>query len=201
MRLKKLNQELVSKDSGEIPYMRKRYKISAANLKKEAWYWLEAILNIIPGKGGNFLRGFCYGLFMRNFRGKGIGIGRSTRIGFPWNIIFAPNTHIGNNTQISCIQYGDLVIGSNVMISPYVMITATVHDFEDTDVPMQLQGLHSKKVVIEDDVWLGGKSIILPGVTIGRGSIVAAGSIVTKDVPPFAIVGGNPAKVIKYRKQ
>jgi maltose O-acetyltransferase len=181
--------------------MRKKYKINATNLKKEAWSWLEAFLGIIPGKSGNFFRGFCYGLVLRNFRGKHTSIGRATRIGFPWNIIIAPNSHIGNNTQISCIQYGDLVIGSNVMISPYVMVTATVHSFEDTDVPMQLQGLHSEKVVIEDDVWIGGKSIILPGVTIGRGSIVAAGSIVTKDVSPFAIVGGNPAKVIKYRKQ
>ena len=86
------------------------------------------------------------------------------------------------------------------MISPYVMVTATIHNFEDVSVPMMWQGLSSKKVVIEDDVWVGGKSVILPGVTIGRGSIIAAGSVVTKDIPPFVIAGGVPAKIIKYRQ-
>jgi acetyltransferase-like isoleucine patch superfamily enzyme len=179
--------------------MKKKYKINTINVKKEAWAYLEAGLGIIPGKTGNFFRGFCYGLIFQKFRGKGISIGQSTHIWFPWNMEIGSHSHIGRNTQISCIKAGDLIIGDNVMISPYVMITATSHNFAAREIPMQLQGLSSAKVVIEDDVWVGGKSIILPGVTIGGGSIVAAGSIVTKNVPPFAIVGGNPAKVIKYR--
>ena len=85
------------------------------------------------------------------------------------------------------------------MISPYVMLTATVHNFDDIHKPMQLQGLASRRVSIEDDVWIGGHSIVLPGVTVGRGSIVAAGAVITKDVPPFTIVGGNPARIIKRR--
>lgn len=85
------------------------------------------------------------------------------------------------------------------MISPYVMLTATVHNFDDIHKPMQVQGLASRSVSIEDDVWIGGHSIILPGVTVGRGSIVAAGAVITKDVPPFTIVGGNPARIIKRR--
>jgi len=172
---------------------------SRSNIKKEAWAWLEAVLGTVPGKTGNFFRGFCYGLFFRDLRGKHLSIGQATHIWFPWNITIASNSHIGRNSQLSCVQPGHLLIGANVMISPYVMITATAHNFEDEAVPMQLQGLSSKKTVVEDDVWVGGKSIILPGVTVGRGSIVAAGSVVTKDVPSFAVVGGNPAKIIRYR--
>ncbi len=177
----------------------KKYRLNLNNIKKEAWAWLEAILGVVPGKSGNFFRGFCYGILFHGFQGRNLSIGQSTHIWFPWNIEISSNSHIGKNTQISCVQPGDLVIGANVMISPYVMITATGHNFEDESVPMQLQGLFSKKVIIEDDVWIGGKSIILPGVTLGRSSIVAAGSVVTRDVPPWAIVGGNPARVIKYR--
>jgi maltose O-acetyltransferase len=179
--------------------MRKKYNIDALNIKKEVWAWGEAFLGVIPGKTGNFARGYLYGVFFPTFRGKGVTIGQSTHIWFPWNIQIGNYSHIGRNTQIACRKYGDLIIGNNVMISPYVMITTAIHNFSEVDVPMQLQGMSSEKVVIEDDVWIGGKSLILPGVKIGRGSIIAAAAVVTRDVPPYAIVGGNPAKVIKYR--
>lgn len=179
--------------------MKKTYKLNITNIKKEAWAWLETFVGFIPGKSGNYFRGYLYGLLFHNFRGKGISIGQFVRITYPWNIIIDKYSHIGLNTQISCIKPGDLIIGSNVMISPYCMITATIHNFNDKNIPIQLQGLSSKKIVIDDDVWIGGKSIILPGVTIGKGSIVAAGSVVTKDVPSFSIVGGVPAKILKYR--
>lgn len=75
------------------------------------------------------------------------------------------------------------------------------HAFSNLDTPMMYQGyLETKPVYIEDDVWIGGRVIILPGRRIGKGAIVGAGSVVTKDVPDYAIVGGNPAKVLKYRK-
>jgi maltose O-acetyltransferase len=63
------------------------------------------------------------------------------------------------------------------------------------------QGFYEEKPVVIDDVWIGGHVIILPGVHIGKGAIVGAGAVVTKDVPEYAIVGGSPAKVIKYRKE
>ena len=75
------------------------------------------------------------------------------------------------------------------------------HAFDRIDIPMCEQGyLPEKTIVISDDVWIGGHVIILPGVHIGNGAIVGAGAVVTKDVPQYAIVGGNPAKVIKYRR-
>jgi maltose O-acetyltransferase len=178
---------------------KKQYKLNVTNLKKEGWAWLEAVLGIIPGKTGNFLRGYLYSWLFKNLRGKRLSIGQSTHIWFPWNIYIGYHSHIGRNSQISCIKEGDIVIGNNVMISPYAMITATAHVFSDTSLPMQLQGLTSEKIIIGDDVWIGSKAIILPGVKVARGSVVAAAAVVTKDVPPYAIMAGNPARIIKYR--
>lgn len=93
-------------------------------------------------------------------------------------------------------------IGNDVLIAPNVAILSRMHEFERTDIPMSLQGYRPEKgVVIGDDVWLGRNVIVMPGVKVGRGSIVAAGAVVTKDVEPFSIVGGVPAILIKRRKQ
>ena len=75
------------------------------------------------------------------------------------------------------------------------------HNVESTFLPMNQQGsLPKQKVIIGDDVWIGTRVIILPGVRVGTGSIIGAGAVVTKDVPDYAIVGGVPAKIIKFRK-
>lgn len=111
--------------------------------------------------------------------------------------------HIGDNSGIgkeSSIQ-GEVYIGKNVMIGPKCTIYTRNHEFSRVDKPMIEQGFsQSKAVIIEDDVWIGSNVIILPGRRIGKGSIVGAGSVVTKDIPQYAIVGGNPAKIIKFRK-
>ncbi len=110
---------------------------------------------------------------------------------------------IGNNVGIAqnCfIQVrGCVSIGSNVMFGPNVSIFSENHGFEKTDIPMIKQPTVRKGVVIEDDVWLGTQSVILDGVTIGKGSIIAAGAIVNMDVPPYSIVAGVPAKIVKSR--
>ncbi|KEO73634.1 acyltransferase [Anditalea andensis] len=110
---------------------------------------------------------------------------------------------IGNNSNIGAYAYigcsGYIDIGDNVMMSPRVSIYSENHNFEDIAFPMIEQGVTRSFVKIENDCWIASNSIILAGVTVGKGSIVAAGSVVTKDVPPFSIVGGNPAKIIKYR--
>jgi acetyltransferase-like isoleucine patch superfamily enzyme len=95
---------------------------------------------------------------------------------------------------------GFIEIGSGVMMGPRVGLFAENHIFDRTDIPMRLQGVDRKFIRIEDDVWLGTNSVILAGVTVGRGAVVSAGSVVTKDVPQYAIVGGVPAKVIRMRK-
>lgn len=111
---------------------------------------------------------------------------------------------IGDNSGIGvdCHVPADIRIGRDVMMGPEVLVIGRNqnHRFDDLDLPMRLQGYaDSPPVVIEDDVWLGARAIVLPGIHIGRGSIIGAGAIVTRDVPPFAICAGNPARIIRFR--
>lgn len=86
------------------------------------------------------------------------------------------------------------------MMAPNVAIIATNHNIARTDIPMNLQGSVDKEIYIEDDVWIGYGSIILLGVKIAKGSVIGAGSVVTKNVETFTVISGNPAKIIKKRK-
>lgn len=112
-------------------------------------------------------------------------------------LVMGDHSNIGPYSYIGCS--GPIRIGSNVMISPRVSLYAENHVFAVTDIPMKEQGVSQKGIVIEDDCWIAANSIILDGVTIGRGSVVAAGAVVSKDVPPYSIVAGVPARIIKSR--
>lgn len=96
---------------------------------------------------------------------------------------------------------GGLSIGKNVLIGPHVCIHTTNHVYQDKAVPIKFQGNTPEPVIIEDDVWVGANCVILPGVKLGKGCVVGAGSIVTKSIPSFGVAVGNPAHVIKYRGQ
>ena len=101
---------------------------------------------------------------------------------------FSPKLRIGNNSGIGakCNIYGPVTIGDNVMMGQEVIVYTTRHCDERTDIPMNVQGMCPvRAVTIEDDVWIGGRVIILPGVAIGRGSIIGAGAVVSKDIPPL----------------
>lgn len=108
--------------------------------------------------------------------------------------------YIGDNCTIglSNILIGPLKIGNNVIIAQHVCMSGLNHGYEDVLVPIRDQLCQKQEISIEDDCWIGANSVILLGTTIGRHSIVAAGSVVTKDVAPYTIVAGNPAKVIKF---
>ena len=85
------------------------------------------------------------------------------------------------------------------MINPHVILITQNHGMSEFHTPMYKQKQTSKKIIIKDDVWLGTRAIILPGVTINKGVIIGAGAVVTSDVKAYSIVGGIPAKFIKYR--
>ena len=106
---------------------------------------------------------------------------------------------IGDHTRIGihCTVIGPVCIGNNVNLAQGITVTALNHNFEDVTKRIDEQGVSTKPVVIGDDVWIGANAVILPGVTIGRHCVVAAGAVVTKDVPDNTLVGGVPAKVIK----
>lgn len=112
------------------------------------------------------------------------------------------NVEIGEFSSINRDAWigNDTKIGNYVMMGPEIIILSGGHNFSDLTIPMINQGSSQRKPVkIGDDVWIGTRTIILPGIQIGSHSIVGAGSVVTKDVPDWAIVGGNPARIIRYR--
>jgi maltose O-acetyltransferase len=128
--------------------------------------------------------------------GQRVNVEKGANFYTGWEIELGDDSSLG----IECMIPYDLKVGKDVMMGPYVFIVGNSHQFSRSDIPMRLQGLKEYPPVrIEDDVWIGARAIILPGLTIGRGAIIGSGSVVTKDVPPYAIVGGNPARLIKYR--
>lgn len=138
------------------------------------------------------IRQFC-GKMMFDRCGSNVDIGRKCRL--------SSSISIGNNSGIGDYSFiqGQVSIGNDVMMAPHVAIIGSNHIFNRKDVPMNRQGKCNQPVKICDDVWIGYGSKILAGVTVNQGSIVAAGAVVTKDVPEYSVVGGVPAKVIKVR--
>ena len=106
---------------------------------------------------------------------------------------------IGDYTRIGihCTLIGPVCIGNHANLAQGITVTALNHNFEDSSKRIDEQGVSTKPVVIGDDVWIGANAVILPGVTIGSHCVVAAGAVVTKDIPDHTLVGGVPAKVIK----
>lgn len=121
----------------------------------------------------------------------------STWIIPPFYVDFGRNIRVGKNffmnQACTFMDRGGITIGDDVFIAPKVCLTTINHDFN----PYNRQATFCKPIVIKDRVWIGINVTICPGVTIGENSVIAAGSVVTKDVPPNVIVGGNPARVLK----
>ncbi len=111
---------------------------------------------------------------------------------------------IGNNCflgEFNVIRgQGGVKIGNDVYTGPMVQIVAVNHVFSDLKRPIREQGITAKGITVEDDVWLGANVTVVDGVTIGRGSIIGAGSVVTTDIPPYSIAVGTPAKPVKNRQ-
>jgi acetyltransferase-like isoleucine patch superfamily enzyme len=134
-----------------------------------------------------------------------IKVGNNTRFGYSTRIDagFEGNISIGANTLIDDYCFitaqSSIVIGKNVLIAASCMITDFNHRYTDRNLPITAQGYEQKKVVIDDNVWIGSGSIVLAGVHIGKGSVIGAGSVVTRDVPPNSVVAGNPAVPIRRK--
>ena len=126
--------------------------------------------------------------------GKNVNIESSAT--FSSKVTLGDYSGIGINAKI----YGTCHIGRYVMMGTDVTIITRNHRFDRTDIPMMEQGFEEERpVYIGNDVWIGDRALILPGVHVGDGSIIAAGAVVTKDVPPYSIVAGVPARKIRDR--
>lgn len=138
--------------------------------------------------------------------GGTISIGDSTHIlSYAMLKGFGGNINIGDHCTVHpfCMLCGGggLKIGNSVRIAAHTVIMPSNHVFEDPKTPIRLQGIRAEGIIIKDDVWLGTGVRVLDGITIGKGSIVGAGAVVTKDVPDYAIVTGVPARVTGWRNK
>lgn len=127
--------------------------------------------------------------------------GKNISIEYPICIRGKNHIELGNDVGIGNYVHiwgsGGVKIGNNVLIAAHVTISTLSHDY--THENMNKAPIVAKPINIKDGVWIASNTVILPGVTLGEGSVVGAGAVVTKDVPPYAIVVGSPAKILKYR--
>ncbi len=153
----------------------------------------------------NLLLFLVYSLNRIYLKILGVKFGKNLQIVLIYRIAAAKKIKIGDNAYIRrSVTLGadsGIIIGDNVIISDFVSLISADHNYSDPHKLISEQGLkiEDKPIVIEDNVWIGEKATILKRVHVGKGAIIGAGAVVTKDVPAFAIAAGNPAKIIKYR--
>lgn len=182
--------------------------------------YIASFISLIPGMSGGMLRVFY---LQRRFS----ALGKLATISSGVEVVGADSIRIGErffcgkgcsfyadgggyisigdrvalnaNVSINAAIHGEIIIGHHVLIGPGVLMRATDHSFSRTDIPIWQQGHIPGKITIENDVWIGGNVTLLDGAHIGKGAIVAAGAVVVGNVPAYAIVGGVPAKFLKWR--
>lgn len=157
------------------------------------------MLNKIYGHFIYFLAGIralFWSFFLKKI-GQRVYIMSSVIIMSPQNIELGSDVLINTSSKLGG-QKG-IIIGSYVQLGYNVSLFTQNHAYQSKNKPIMKQGNYGEKIIIEDDVWIGTNAVILPGVKLGKGSIIGANAVVTKDVKPYSIVGGIPAKHIKYR--
>ena len=153
-------------------------------------------------KFGIFISPGCEFIGIESMRfGDGVSIGTISFFAADMGkISVGANTGFNRNVHINASVGGEISIGADCLIGPNVVMRTAGHRFEDLELPIRKQGHILKDITINDNVWIGSNAVILGGVVIGEGAVIGAGAVVTKDVPPFAVVGGVPARILKYRK-
>ena len=151
-----------------------------------------------PRPGGRLakrIRGFL-ATYMLDQCGERVNVEHGAWFGSGRGISLGDRSDLGMDALIM----GPLRVGADVMMGPRCVLISDNHAMDDTSRPMNTQGfVASRPIVIEDDVWIGAGVTVLPGVRIGRGSVIGAASVVTKDVPPWTVAAGNPARVVRQR--
>lgn len=161
--------------------------------------WVQQLVSLLPdGKVGYTLRRWFY-------RGRLKSCGHFAAMsGFK---IFGTQTvSIGSRVTFNVGvvidgSHGEIRIGDDVLMGPYCVLRAADHGFDDVSRPIREQEYVSGTIIVEDDVWLGSHVVVKGGVTIGRGSVIGAHSVVTKDIPPYSVAIGVPARVATTRPQ
>ena len=159
--------------------------------------WLTNILWGVMDLLPQILRLAIFKLMLKSF-GKGSTVDYKTYIRYPMHVRIGEHTMINRGCRMLASFHHknvEIAIGSYVAVAPEVCFLAAGHDYKQLNLPDT-----AESIKVDDYVWIGARSIILQGVTIGEGAVVAAGSVVTRDVPAYSVVGGVPARVIKKRE-
>jgi galactoside O-acetyltransferase len=187
---------------------------------REVLIWLDSIISYTPGITGILIRRF---IFKRKVKKSGnnvnIGIGvdilGSLNIQTGDNIFImkhsslyahsnalikmGSNININSNTCIGASDGGKIILGDNVLIGQNVVLRASNHEFKSNKIPIIKQGHTGGEIIIGDDCWIAANVVITSGVNLAKGTVVAAGAVVTKSTEPYSIVGGVPARKISER--
>ena len=162
-------------------------------IRYEIIMWYQHWISFVPGKIGCFLRN----LLLPYKNGSNVLIWDGIHIDSPSKLTLGNNISINRGCTINAA--GNITILDNVLIGPGVVIYSQNHCYTNLDININQQGYLTTPVIIKENVWIGARAIILPGVTIEANSIIGAGSVVTKNVPLNSICVGNPAKLISKR--
>jgi galactoside O-acetyltransferase len=190
-----------------------------AAVRDEIAAWITAIVFSLPGKIGQSARVIWCRLALKGW-GKGSRAAGSVHLCGCRNIAFGANCHIGANSFFfadgGAIRVGDnstfntgvhinasggaeIVIGNNCLLGPNVVLRTATHNFDDVGAPIREQGHKAASIILEDDVWVAANAVILPGVRLGRGSVIGAGSVVTRSTEPMTVSLGAPAQMVRAR--
>jgi acetyltransferase-like isoleucine patch superfamily enzyme len=180
--------------------------------------WFEAFIRFLPGAIGSRIRrawfNWRFDLSAKHYIGFGTEFVLADSMQFKGRVLLAEYCYfnadgglivVGNNVafnrgvHINAACGGKIQIGNNSLIGPGVIMRTANHQYSRTDINIQVQGHIAADIIIEDDCWIGASAIILGGVHIGKGAVIGAASVVTKDIPSMAVAVGVPAKIIKYR--
>ena len=184
----------------------------------ETLAWLDALVTHIPGRIGGAVRRKWFGRRFQQADAVSIGTGcefvspQTIRfeglVGIGKNSFFTAeggaisvgsNTAFNTSVHINASVAGQIRIGNWCLIGPNVVMRTAGHRYDDREVFIRRQGHVAGDICIEDDVWIGANAVVLGGVRIGRGAVIGAGSVVTRDIPSMAVAAGVPAKAIRFR--
>jgi acetyltransferase-like isoleucine patch superfamily enzyme len=155
--------------------------------------WSRSLLAAIPGEIGCMIRNRLYGFSAE----RGCRVLRGVTIHFPEKLKLGRNVGIGAYSQFNAA--GGIEIGDDTLIAPGCTFWSVNHRYQDTEVPIRFQGYDARKIVVGRDCWIAARVIVLPGVHIGAGSVVAAGAVVNRSCEPGSILAGVPAKLVGKR--
>jgi len=173
-------------------------KLKNKHLLLIIYYSLLQHLPMQPFPGYRFFYALRFYFVSRiiKYCGKSVIVKNKCTFGDGSRLSVGNRSQLGQNARLG----GTITIGDDVLMGPDVVIMTMSHEFSDIHTPINLQGsTEEKPIIIGNDVWIGTRVIILPGVTIGDHSVIAAGAVVSKSFPPYSIIGGVPAKLIKNR--